>query len=139
MVDAAQGLFYPEVIDALFNKVKFPKMIEWMTRLTDRLELSRKGLGSKRSPIDGREAAREIAEASHEPDETIGFDEIEAQWLGVKQTQMVRVRPDDSGKEWPHLGKLISMNQEEFCLESQGSLGTFRVHFPRIGFSVETA
>ncbi|KAL0070540.1 hypothetical protein AAF712_002379 [Marasmius tenuissimus] len=132
----SMGFFNSEVVNSLFERSRFPKTIKWLEHFNEFTDNLKKDSATP-TVIDGKEAAQQIAEASHEPNDVVGFDETHANWLGLKRGATVHIRPEDYGKEWPHTGKLIGLNHEEFCVESQGSSGTFRVHFPRIGFTIE--
>lgn len=43
------------------------------------------------------------------------------------------------GRKHPTTGKLVGLNLEEFVLETGGSAGVVRCHFPRIGYSIKAA
>ncbi|KAL0571707.1 hypothetical protein V5O48_010247 [Marasmius crinis-equi] len=131
------ALFDSQIVHSVLNDTKFPRIMKWLESMNTHLETLRHDQTETRSTIDGDDAAQKIAKASHEPDDIVGFDETAAEWLGVQRGGMARIRPDDSAKDWPHEGKLVSLNYEEVCVESRGTAGTFRVHFPRIGFSIE--
>jgi hypothetical protein len=102
-------------------------------------------------------AAALISSSSFE--EYAGFDEVEADRLGVKLGQIVSIAPDDTGeiflspsflffiyrsstklKGKNHFtsGKLLGLSWEELIIEVRGSSGSpLRCHFPRLNYVVE--
>ncbi|KAG6817457.1 hypothetical protein H0H87_008625 [Tephrocybe sp. NHM501043] len=112
--------------------------IQWLDRVSSHL----KGLQSKQPApqvIKGDDAAELITSASHEPYDVVGFDAQEANRLGFKLYDRVQVAPDDTGKNFPTVGKLIGLNKEQVVIEVQGSKGLLRCHFPQIAFTVTAA
>lgn len=127
---------FGDITKPLFDNKRFPKAMKWLDRLNTYLDSLKSEV--EYTDVNSADGNKQVAEGTHEEylssDE---FDETSANWLGVKRGQTVLIRPEDAGKEWPHEGKLIWIDNNEFCVESQGKLGTFRVHFPRIGFTIE--
>ncbi|ESK97607.1 glutathione s-transferase [Moniliophthora roreri MCA 2997] len=117
----------------LFNEAKFPTALKWLDRLSSRISEANKKNAPQR--ISGDEAAKLIASAPFEPYNVVGFDSTEAQRLGLQSGQTISVTPDDNGRNYPTVGKLVALNDEEICIEVKGSSGIFRCHFPRIGFT----
>ncbi|KAK1224388.1 hypothetical protein PQX77_012684 [Marasmius sp. AFHP31] len=117
----------------LFDEGKFPNTFKWLAHLSQTLDKAKKEQGPQR--INGTEAARSIASRPFEPYHIVGFDELEAGRLGLKSGQVVAIIPDDTPKLPPTVGKLVSLNTEEYCIEVKGAVGLFRVHFPRIGYT----
>ena len=60
----------------------------------------REALTSSIKKIDGNAAAKIIADSASLQSEVVGFDEIDAERLGLKLGDTVAVIPDDNGK--PH-------------------------------------
>lgn len=104
--------------------------------------------------ISGARAA-ELLSASMTGDiSVIGFDETEASRLGVKLHEVVSVTPDDHGTPDMHVcslamltgpagkvpttGKLLALNKEEVVIETHGTAGTFRCHFPRLYYVIKS-
>lgn len=123
----------------LFDTQKFPKSLQWISRLTAFLKEKRSGLAAT-SEITGDEAAKLIGTSTYESYDIVGFDQAEAKRLGVRARQLVAIVPDDTGRNHTTVGKLVALNREEFVLEISGSTRTvIRCHFPRLGFSVRDA
>ena len=97
--------------------------------------------GSQQAPqrIDGLDAAKAIVSSGHESSDVVGFDAIEASRLRVDQGCLVKVAPEDTGRNFPTTGKLIGLNREEVVVEVQGSQGFVKCHFPRLGFIIRHA
>ncbi|KAF7355287.1 Glutathione S-transferase [Mycena sanguinolenta] len=128
-----------------------PKLLEWLARMTDCIEQ----LKQKQPAIpelSGSDAAAQIVAAAFEPYTVVGFNEREAERLGLKVGDEVSVsRNDDTGAsafeftspmvegwsahKFGTVGKLVALNREEFVIETTGSAGLVRCHFPRIGFA----
>ncbi|KAF5321601.1 hypothetical protein D9619_000286 [Psilocybe cf. subviscida] len=121
----------------LFDAKRTPKVVEWLARVTSRLQFLKSSL-PKPTLLKGAEAAAAIIRAAHEAYDVAGFDEVEAQRLGVRRGATVKVAPEDTGRAWPTIGMLVALTHEEVTLEVKGpkAKGTVRVHFPRLGFSV---
>lgn len=68
-----------------------------MERVTARLNIL-KVASPPPQEISGSQAAEVITFADHEPLEVVGFDELEAERLGVKKRMEVKVTPDDTGE-----------------------------------------
>lgn len=116
------------------------------------------------APVDkikGDAAAQLIGESSAEDPRTVGFNQIEADRLGLKHGSHVQVAPDDNGDACPlhesinricsyffHVaaksflthGKLVGLNREEVVLETRGSSApVVHCHFPRLNFTIRSA
>ena len=103
--------------------------------------------------LDGERAAKMITSSVTEDLSVVGFDDVEASRLGVKLGQIVAVTPDDNGAflnhtcSWtalnvglgkvPTIGKLLALNKEEVTIETQGTAGAVRCHFPRLFYVVK--
>jgi len=122
-------------VDSLFDAKTFPRMLEWLARLTAYLERLKQSQPAV-PVIKGNDAAAKIAAAPFEPYDVVGFDEREASRLGLKADDQVSVAPDD-GRHLPTVGKLVALNREEFVIETKGSAGLVRCHFPRIMFTAK--
>ena len=48
-------------------------------------------------------------------------------------------KPIRSGRNVPTHGKLIGLDRSEIVIETKGSAGSVRCHFPRLGFTVKKA
>jgi glutathione S-transferase len=124
----------------LFDARKFPKSVQWISRVTEFLKQKKAGGSAATSEMSGDQAAGLIGSSTYEPYNVVGFDEIEAKRLGVLARQLVAIAPDDSGRKHPTVGKLVALNREEFVLETKGSTGSvIRCHFPRLGFSIRAS
>jgi len=125
-------------VESLFDAKTFPRSLEWLARLTAYL-----GRLKQQQPavlkINGKDAAARIAVASFEPYTVVGFDASEGTRLGLKAGDEVSVAPDDSGRNFATIGKLVALNREEFVVEVKGSAGLVRCHFPRIMFTARLA
>jgi len=125
-------------VESLFDANTFPKSLEWLARLTaylGRLKQSQREVPK----ITGKDAAARIAAASFEPYSSVGFDVREGARLGLKAGDEVSIAPDDSGRNFGTVGKLVALNKEEFVIETKGSAGLVRCHFPRIMFTAKLA
>ncbi|KAJ7261272.1 hypothetical protein B0H12DRAFT_1231500 [Mycena haematopus] len=125
-------------VESLFDASTFPKSLEWIARLTAYL-----GRLKQRRPevreITGKVAAARITAASFEPYNVVGFDAREGARLGLRAGDEVSIAPDDSGRNFGTVGKLVALNREEFVVETKGSAGLVRCHFPRIMFTATLA
>ncbi|RDB22647.1 hypothetical protein Hypma_010238 [Hypsizygus marmoreus] len=122
----------------LFDAQKFPNSLRWLAAVSTFLDKKR-ATQSAAQPIDGDQAAATIITSAFEPYDVVGFDVTEARRLGVKVGEMVQVAPDDTGRNYPTTGKLVSLNKEEAVIEVQGSKGLLRCHFPRLGYTLRVA
>lgn len=71
--------------------------LQWLARVDSRLQLLKSSL-LKPTLLKGAEAADAIIRAAHEAYDVAGFDEVEAQRLGVQRGFTVKVAPEDSGE-----------------------------------------
>lgn len=124
--------------DSLFDAKRIPRTIQWIDRMT---EFIKEQQASQRAPakLHGLDAANKIISSSYEPYDVVGFDQVEASHLGVVLGDMVKIAPEDTGRGYPTIGKLVALNREETTLEICGSVGLIRCHFPRLGFSIKLA
>jgi len=118
----------------LLDSSVFPKVASWFARMSAFLD-SQKDF-SPFEKISADAAAKTIVSAQPEDLSVVGFLETEARRLGVKQGGTVSVIPTDNGRV-PTVGKLLALNREEVVIETVGSAGVVRCHFPRLGFSVK--
>ncbi|KAJ7179992.1 hypothetical protein C8R43DRAFT_971342 [Mycena crocata] len=119
-------------LESLFDASTFPKSLEWLARLTaylGRLKQTQPVVAK----ITGKEAAASIVAAPYEPYVVVGFDAIEAARLGLNVGDEISVA-SDQGRKFPTIGKLVALNKEQFVIETKGTSGLVRVHFPRIMF-----
>lgn len=107
--------------------------------------------------ISGEEAARIIGNSPYEDYGIVGFDDVDAGRLGVKQGELISICPTDTGALsliWkliyvllmidvprtgriPTIGKLVGLNYEEVVIEVHGSTrDTVRCHFPRLNYTI---
>jgi len=127
---------YFRVLRDLYDTNTFPKSIAWISRMTEFLEQNRKPNEPAFQKMTSVDAAKLIG-ASLSFDDDIGFNETEAERLGIKLGQTVSIAPDDTGRNHYTSGKLLGLNREEFVIEVQGSSGSLvRCHFPRLNFVV---
>ncbi|KAG5646610.1 hypothetical protein DXG03_002914 [Asterophora parasitica] len=87
--------------------------------------------------VTGEEAAASIVSSSYEPYDVVGFNVPEAARLSLKLNDQVQIAPDDTGRDYPTVGKLVGISRDEVVIEVQGSKGLLRCHFPRLGFTVK--
>ncbi|KAJ7512478.1 hypothetical protein B0H11DRAFT_2214273 [Mycena galericulata] len=123
-------------VDSLFDAGTFPKSLEWLARVTDHLE-HLKQKQPEVPKISGDDAAARIVAAAFEPYDVVGFDTREAARLGLNPGDQVSVAPDDSARNYATVGKLVALNREEFVVETKGTTGIVRCHFPRILFTAK--
>ncbi|KAF7373564.1 Glutathione S-transferase [Mycena sanguinolenta] len=121
--------------ETLLDANTIPKSLEWLARMTNYIEQLK-----QRQPaipeLSGSDGAAQIVGAAFEPYAVVGFNEREAERLGLKAGDEVSVsRNDDTVHKFGTVGKLVALNREEFVIETQGSAGVVRCHFPRIGFT----
>ncbi|KAJ7179147.1 hypothetical protein C8R46DRAFT_1211747 [Mycena filopes] len=125
-------------VETLFDSNTFPKSLEWLARLTT--YLARLKLNHAPVPkITGKDAAERIVAASFEPYDVVGFDAREGGRLGLNAGDEISIAPDDTGKTFATVGKLVGLNREEFVLEVKGTVGLVRCHFPRVMFTARLA
>ncbi|KAJ7144686.1 hypothetical protein C8R46DRAFT_1232533 [Mycena filopes] len=125
-------------VETLFDSDTFPKSLEWLARLTTyfaRLKLNHAPVPE----ITGKDAAERIVAASFEPYDVVGFDAREGGRLGLNAGDEISIAPDDTGKTFATVGKLVGLNREEFVLEVKGRVGLVRCHFPRVMFTARLA
>ncbi|KAK7037545.1 hypothetical protein VNI00_011037 [Paramarasmius palmivorus] len=113
---------------------------KWFERMKSHLE-AEEVRNKVLEEVDSDTAGKEAAAGRFEPYDVRGFDEQIAKYLGVQKGQAVSVAPAGDGlpynaKDYSTIGKLVSLDKDEICLEIEGKLGTFRCHFPRLGFNV---
>ncbi|KAJ6500618.1 hypothetical protein C8R45DRAFT_1122839 [Mycena sanguinolenta] len=125
-------------VESLFDASTFPKSLKWLARLTAYLGRLRQKFPQV-PKITGKDAAARITAASFEPYDVVGFDEREGARLGLKTGDEVSITSDDTGRKFGTVGKLVAMNKEEFVIETKGSAGLVRCHFPRIMFTARLA
>ncbi|PPR06570.1 hypothetical protein CVT24_001751 [Panaeolus cyanescens] len=120
--------------DAVFDKVKFPKTLEWIDRVTAHIQSLRTSQPAP-TKLKGPEAAEIIvnATASHEE---LKFDDLEGERLKLKKGDSVLITPDDNARNYPTKGTLLGLTAEECVVQVKGSKGLIRVHFPRFGFVI---
>ncbi|KAF8076344.1 hypothetical protein FPV67DRAFT_1471382 [Lyophyllum atratum] len=120
----------------LVSTDNFSLTVQWLERVSNYIERKR---GSQATPqiITGDQAAASILSSTHESYEVVGFDAQAAARLGFKLYDRVQIAPDDTGRNYPTVGKLVGMNREEVVIEVQAPKGLLRCHFPQIGFTVK--
>ncbi|TEB30237.1 hypothetical protein FA13DRAFT_1734066 [Coprinellus micaceus] len=119
----------------LFDEKRFPNALKWLNRLSALLKSKKNELGTIVA-LSGEVAGNDITSSSHEPDAVVGFDAQEAQRLKVQFGDVVQVAPEDTGRNYPTVGKLVALSLEEVVLEVQAKDGKIRCHFPRLGYSI---
>jgi len=119
----------------LIDTVNFPNTVKWLAHVSNFIERGRASQAATQS-ITGDQAVAIILSSASEPYDVVGFDVNEAARLGLKLNNRVKIAPDDTGKTYPTVGKLVSMNREEVVIEVQGTQGLLRCHFPQLGFTV---
>lgn len=106
--------------------------------------------------LKGADAAELIVGSAYESLSIVGFNTTEAERLGLKQGDEVRVAPEDTGefvsntlsalalsvyfppaRNYPTAGKLVALNREEVIIQVQGQKGIIHAHFPRLGFAIQ--
>lgn len=120
---------------SLFDEKRYPNTLKWLNRLSELLKSKQKAQGTP-EVLKGEAAGADITSSNHEPDAVVGFDAREAQRLNVKLGDVIQVAPEDTGRSYPTLGKLVALNLEEVVLEIQAKKGKLRCHFPRLGYSI---
>ncbi|KAI0089149.1 hypothetical protein BDY19DRAFT_944414 [Irpex rosettiformis] len=120
----------------IYDPAVVPKTLEWIARTTAYLKEQEQGKVASYEKISGDAAAKVVASASYEDEKVVGFVETEAKRLGVAFGDTVSVIPTDNAKI-ATVGRLISLNREEFAIEVVGTVGKVRVHFPRLEFSLK--
>ncbi|KAF8897500.1 hypothetical protein BD779DRAFT_382010 [Infundibulicybe gibba] len=122
----------------IVHDTTYPHTLAWIKRMTRFLE-QRKATQEAPQRLTGDAAASFIVSSQFEPYSVVGFDTLEATRLTLKAGEMIQVYPDDTGRNYPTVGKLVGINKEEFVLEVQAKQGLLRCHFPRLSFSAKTA
>ncbi|KAJ6515925.1 hypothetical protein C8R45DRAFT_1087065 [Mycena sanguinolenta] len=123
--------------ETLLDANTIPKSVEWLARMTDYIEHLKQSQPAI-PEMSGSDAAARIVAANFEPYTVVGFDGREADRLGLKAGDEVSVtRDDDTVHRFGTVGKLVALNREEFVIETKGSAGLVRCHFPRIGFAAK--
>jgi hypothetical protein len=75
--------------------------VQWLARVTAHLQSLKSSL-PKPTLLKGAEAADTIIRDAHEAYDVAGFDDVEAQRLGVQRGATVKVAPEDSGEWYTH-------------------------------------
>ncbi|TFK43570.1 hypothetical protein BDQ12DRAFT_731573 [Crucibulum laeve] len=120
--------------ESLFDEAQFPNALKWLTRVSAFIE-KKKADQAAPTNIKANNAADIIVSAPYEAYDFVGFDVVEAERLGLKAGDQIQVAPDDTGRNYPTVGKLVALNKEEVVIEVYGSKGLVRVHFPRLAFT----
>ncbi|KAF5387812.1 hypothetical protein D9615_000378 [Tricholomella constricta] len=120
----------------LVDATNFPKTVKWLAHFSDYLERERGGQAAAQQ-ITGEEAAASIMASSFESYDVVGFNTTEAARLALKLNEQVQIAPDDTGRKYLTVGKLVGINMEEVVIEVQGFQGLVRCHFPRLGFTLK--
>lgn len=141
LADVAAHIFYSwasymRILKDLFDKTKFQKSVDWLSRMKNFMEANSKSNAAPVTALTPAAAAALITSGSFE--DHAGFDSVEADRLGVKLGQTVSVAPNDTGKTHSTSGKLLGLNREELVIEVKGSSESpVHCHFPRLNFIVE--
>ncbi|KAH9927203.1 uncharacterized protein BXZ73DRAFT_102789 [Epithele typhae] len=122
----------------LLDATVFPATVSWISRMTEHTVKAHTAHKFSIQTVSGERAAEIITSSAFEDLSGIGFDETEGTRLGVQLSQLVSVTPDDNGKV-PTVGRLLALNKEQVVIETEGSAGTVRCHFPRIYYVVQPA
>lgn len=123
-------------VESLYDKTQIPRTIKWLSRVSAFLENKKK---NQPVPImiKGEDAADQIVNSVHESLSIVGFNNTEAERLGLEQGDEVKVAPQDTGRTFPTVGKLVALNREEVIVQVQGQRGAIHAHFPRLGFVIQ--
>ncbi|TFK75949.1 hypothetical protein BDN72DRAFT_831380 [Pluteus cervinus] len=124
--------------ETLFDPKQYPKVLQWIDRLSDHVQQQRKLLPAP-AKITGDEAAENILKSSHEDYDVVGFDTTEANRLDIRLGDTVQVAPTDNARDFPVTGKLVALNQEEVVIQVQALSGIVNCHLPRLTFSIKRA
>ncbi|KAF7301626.1 hypothetical protein MIND_00728100 [Mycena indigotica] len=92
----------------------FPRSLKWLDSVNAYLEELKAGLPVPQK-IPASDAASRILSAEFEPLDVVGFDTLEATRLGLKLGMQVALSPEDNGRNYPTVGKLVALNREEFA------------------------
>lgn len=122
----------------IFDPQTFPKTVAWLSRVSDHLAQADKAGVAAAKTVSGADAAKSICSSTFEDVKAVGFDSVEAKRLGLKEGDVVSVVPTDIGRV-PTVGRLLALNKEQCVIETSGSAGSVRCHFPRLDFSIRTA
>jgi hypothetical protein len=118
--------FAPDEAKRLYDG--FPNIVQWENRLASI------GHGD-RTEMDPKQAL-EIARKA-QPKIDAGIDPTET--LGIARDSMVKVSPSDYA-EVPVTGELVATTVQSVSIRRNDPLvGEVVVHFPKIGYSIETA
>ncbi|KAI0751555.1 hypothetical protein C8Q80DRAFT_1157919 [Daedaleopsis nitida] len=120
----------------LFDPAVIPATTGWINRVSAYVSAAHAEHKPVLDTISGARAAEVITAAAAEDLKVVGFDEAEAARIGLKRHQNVSVTPADNGKV-PTVGKLVSFNKQEICIETHGTAGSVFCHFPRLYYAVK--
>lgn len=138
-----------EGIQAVFNSDRYPNLCSWFQRFQeylDRLPLTEHrvernddtGVQQVLLTIGSKSLRDEIPLI---PTPAVPLESLDRR-NGLLLGGQVSISPDDTGRGNPTLGKLLAITAEEVVILPQSidgkapSVGSIRVHFPRIGFVV---
>ncbi|KAF9462605.1 hypothetical protein BDZ94DRAFT_1260819 [Collybia nuda] len=120
---------------ALYDAAALPHTLKWLDRMS--AFINKKRLAQVASQkLSGAQAATLIVSSEPESYDVVGFDNAEAERIGLKLGAIAQVFPDDTGRNYPTFGKLVGLNMDEAVFEVQGPQGLLRCHFPRLGFTI---
>ncbi|EIN10838.1 hypothetical protein PUNSTDRAFT_43613 [Punctularia strigosozonata HHB-11173 SS5] len=120
----------------LLDAHRFPLATAWLSRVSMFLAQSKKAGKGAVTKATGQEAAQLITATSGTV-HALTFDAVEAQRLQVTAGMHVAIAPEDTGRNVATYGKLVGLNRSEIVIETKGTEGSVRCHFPRIGFTVK--
>nr|GAT58392.1 glutathione S-transferase [Mycena chlorophos] len=119
----------------VFKEETFPRITAWMARYDAHFGALEKGYTPE--VITGDEAAANGAASAYEDVETlVGFDTADGERLGVSVGDRISATCPGSN---PTEGMLVALSREEVVVETNGTKGTFRCHFPRIDLTIRRA
>jgi len=106
----------------------FPRLLSWAERVAA-IGHGRRSPMTSEQALDVARTATPIAKASTDAKDPIGR----------RAGQVVRVTPDDTGRD-PVIGELVTSGIHEIVIRrSDPAIGEVCVHFPRAGFVVAPA
>ncbi|KAI1363801.1 glutathione S-transferase [Xylaria arbuscula] len=113
-----------------------PKVAAWVQRFKSAVRAAEEGAPELPS-LKGEEVAKLLLSSSFaEPEGEVEVDPVVADGARPKKGQSVKMWPTDYGFSHKDTGKLVAADEREYAIESNGAMGSVRIHAPRYGFTI---
>ena len=121
----------------LFNKVRYPKTMEYLWRYRDAFDKAIER--HKVEEVDNDKAVSIIESAEFNNTKSEGPAVDEKDQYELKEGAEISVYPKGTSSAFKDTGKLVLLNGREIAVEKMTKNGVaVRVHYPRTGIKIET-